>query len=885
MRTLLLVAVVLVLTAGVLHAAETGLVAHWNFDEGQGLVAHDATGNGNDGQVRNAKWVKNRTGSCLEFDGQTSVVDCGNSPSLDVTDKFTLEAWVFPTAPAKAEPGILGKQFDRFLLTYYTDGQCYFYVGAGGNNAQAPISVGLWQLVTATFDGTTQHLYINGRLMNSHTSRFPASPPGGNFTIGCVAGNPSADDPNYRNTAHFEGMLDEVRVYNRPLSADEIMAHARAELPAFEISEDYVPAKPVASVKPGGLTVSAAATGQLQIAAGGDAYVINSAFSYPGQRIGWNTLASKADGQAGWKPTVRKLTNGALQVVAQAPGYRVQREVAIKNGAIEIVDTITNTSSAEIGLLSRHDVICSHRLKESYSPGGGETPFLYMQAPGSTLGLIMEDNLSRMRFEPRASVRVNSCSYRLGNMILSPGQTLTFRSDILALPAKSGYFALVNALRRRWNTNITIQGPMSWIDVEDGMLSQPEKLKAYLERKQVKVMLLSPWLDYDPGRWDHVWPRAEFREKAMRAAAQLKAVQTDIKCLGCIETDWVTIYPEKIAGGDKLPVYGKASGGMNKEQTEIVKQSGIPFADSMKLAADGTGWLELYSRGGKPQTALSVYPSLQADGTGGNTQYEFLMGQVKFLLDECKLDGFYIDEFSQGWSSSIRNYGGWDGVSGDVDPLTGVARNKWIDCSLAGVQARVNLAKYALDRGKTVVANTFATAMEERSLPVNRFSETWGQFDPMVTPTGEKPNGLNGLFRSNLGSMIGLGILGHPDQHDTARRLMKALITYLRHGMVYYHYFLEDIPTEGPGSGEYGPINHSFPITPVELGEGFIRGRERIISCVSGTFRWEQARKPDVLCFDIDGRPTRTMTGFKRAGKGWDVELNVADRAQIAVVE
>ncbi|MBU0608352.1 MAG: LamG domain-containing protein [Armatimonadetes bacterium] len=877
MRLLCTLGLLLLATAA--FAAEGGLVAHWTFNEGQGTVARDSSGNGNDGQVRNAKWVKNVGGACLEFDGQTSVVDCGNSPSLDVTDRLTLEAWVFPTAAARAEPGILGKQFDRFLLTYYTDGQCYFYIGAGGNNAQAPISVGVWQLITATFDGKMQHLYLNGRLMNSHLSRFPAAPKGGNFTIGCVAGNASADDPNYRNTAHFEGMIDEVRVYNRPLSADEIMAHARAELPAFEISEDYAPAKPVATVKSGGLTVRAAVTGQLQLATGGDAYVINSAFSYPGERLGWNTLAGKVEGQAGWRPIVRKLSSGALQVVAQAPAYRLQREVVLRNGAIEIVDEITNTSTEDLGLLSRHDLICSKRLAESYSPGGGETPFIYLQAPGSTLGLTMEDNLSRVRFEPRASVRVNSCSYRLGNMILSPGKTLTFRSAIIVLPARSDYFDLVNALRRRWHTDYTIQGPLSWIDVEDGMLSQPERLKAYLQRKQVKVMLLSPWLDYDPGRWDHVWPREEYRQKAMKAAAQLKAVQPDIKCLGCIETDWVTICPEKIPGGDKLPVHGKGSGGLSREQTEIIKRSGIPFVDSMKLGADGTGHLELYSRGGKPQTALSVYPAV------GNYQYEFLMGQVKFLIDDCGLDGFYIDEFSQGWSSSIRNHGQWDGLSGDVDPLTGRIRSRWTDCSLAGVQARVNLVNYALDRGKTVVANTFATAMEERSLPVNRFSETWGQFDPMVTPTGEKPTGLNGLFRSNLGSMIGLGILGHPDKHDTAQRLMKALVTYLRHGMVYYHYFLEDIPQEGPGSGEYGPVNHSFPITPVELGEGFIRGRERIIACVSGTYRWEQSRRPRVLCFDMDGRPTSTTPTLKQDGKTWLVTLKLQDWAQIAVVE
>ena len=60
----------------------------------------------------------------------------------------------------------------------------------------------------------------------------------------------------------------------------------------------------------------------------------------------------------------------------------------------------------------------------------------------------------------------------------------------------------MNLIRKRWNNNFTVQGPLDWIDMKDPLLSDPAKLNAYLEHKRLNVVLLSPWLDYDPGRHD-----------------------------------------------------------------------------------------------------------------------------------------------------------------------------------------------------------------------------------------------------------------------------------------------------------------------------------------------------------------------------------------------
>jgi hypothetical protein len=122
------------------------------------------------------------------------------------------------------------------------------------------------------------------------------------------------------------------------------------------------------------------------------------------------------------------------------------------------------------------------------------------------------------------------------------------------------------------------------------------------------------------------------------------------------------------------------------------------------------------------------------------------------------------------------------------------------------------------------------------------------------------------------------------DTDNYARILVGTAITYLRYGALLYHYGAE-IPAEGAGSGEYGPFNHMFPITPSELGEGFVIGRERIVAAVSGTFAWNHANKPRVLVFDATGRRTRAESGVRKTDKGWSVDLNIEDWENIAVVE
>jgi len=90
------------------------------------------------------------------------------------------------------------------------------------------------------------------------------------------------------------------------------------------------------------------------------------------------------------------------------------------------------------------------------------------------------------------------------------------------------------------------------------------------------------------------------------------------------------------------------------------------------------------------------------------------------------------------------------------------------------------------------------------------------------------------------------------------------------------------------GSVGYGPINPMFPRTPIELHEGWILGKERMIVPRSiENVVWEKAGRPVVHLFDVNGREVkgRNFARITKQGGKWSVTLKLNDWDEIAVVE
>jgi hypothetical protein len=204
-----------------------GLVAEWRFDEGSGNRVADSSGNGHDGIAHGANWVKLAQGYAISVDGVDDYIDCAPKRDLQLGGPVTIEAWVKPTRPGQGEAHLLGEGVSTYGLTYYNTNLCFFYIAGGGNNLKETLEVDKWQHIAATFDGKQLGLWINGRQVGNAKSKKDRFESGGGFAIG-AKGRP--DLPRY------QGLIDEVRLYNRAIDEKEIVAHFLAEAENHELA-------------------------------------------------------------------------------------------------------------------------------------------------------------------------------------------------------------------------------------------------------------------------------------------------------------------------------------------------------------------------------------------------------------------------------------------------------------------------------------------------------------------------------------------------------------------------------------------------------------------------------------------------------------------------
>jgi sugar lactone lactonase YvrE len=196
-----------------------GLVAAYSFDEGSGTVAHDSVGN-HDGTLKNgAAWSTGKYGTGVRFDGVNDLVTIPASSDLNFSGNFTLEAWVRPDE-ARAWGAVITKEAPTFH-SYELNAQgeheapaAYVAKSSSDNyaiNGTSLLANQAWSHLALTNDGSYLRLYVNGTQVSSVPSGTVFTGEGATQ----LGGNLVWSD-------YFKGVLDEVRLYNRTLSATEI---------------------------------------------------------------------------------------------------------------------------------------------------------------------------------------------------------------------------------------------------------------------------------------------------------------------------------------------------------------------------------------------------------------------------------------------------------------------------------------------------------------------------------------------------------------------------------------------------------------------------------------------------------------------------------------
>lgn len=209
-----------------------GLKALWHFDEKSGLTAFDATTNHNDGTLfnyvgDNSQWIASDYNGALDFNRSISnYVDVPHSASIgaNLANGFSVTAWIRSKVDLLnngATYRVLEKENTFFLLQGTgANGGMNLLVKKGGANIVAGIGDTLfanrWYHLAGTFDGTTLRMYLDGVLKTNVACAAPIDTSTLPMRIGSdyVANGPGS---------LFNGAVDEVGVWERPLSQSEIL--------------------------------------------------------------------------------------------------------------------------------------------------------------------------------------------------------------------------------------------------------------------------------------------------------------------------------------------------------------------------------------------------------------------------------------------------------------------------------------------------------------------------------------------------------------------------------------------------------------------------------------------------------------------------------------
>ena len=212
-----------------------GLVGAWTFDDG---TAKDYSGYGNHGEILgDPKVVKGKFGNALEFDGSDDGVEIEDDEVLQLTEPFTAAAWIFPRS-CKDHAGIVWK---GSAIGWATDVYNFRIAQLGSNGltwgaCTGPIegyfgTAGVlgqmdeWYHVALVEDGTKGIAYVNGE-SGIPTTEGDANRPAPPYApledhpvrIGWAIGSQGA----IPGDVYFEGIIDEVFLYDRPMQEDEI---------------------------------------------------------------------------------------------------------------------------------------------------------------------------------------------------------------------------------------------------------------------------------------------------------------------------------------------------------------------------------------------------------------------------------------------------------------------------------------------------------------------------------------------------------------------------------------------------------------------------------------------------------------------------------------
>ncbi len=520
-------------------------------------------------------------------------------------------------------------------------------------------------------------------------------------------------------------------------------------------------------------------------------------------------------------------------VTGTAPEYSIERRLTWAGDHVEIADTFTNTTDADIGLAFSNELRAADENVAEIYLGGNPDPAVvrvarmenstaFVQGRQAGLGMLAIDDVYRIQgviyFDQGAGIRSE-------HFALAAGDSYTVRWSLYPV-LRPDYYDFINLCRRDLNVNWTVPGGFQF-SLTSVPAMEDADLLAQIKERDLRFLSSGVWFDHNAEikcyHGGHMLKAADLRESLREACAKLRRVAPDVKSLIYIhcfintDPEGHELYPDSYVVDKAGELY------INPGYTQRI---GVPFR--------------------------YFYPAV------GNSYLDAMKQVIDMCLDEDKIgaDGIYWDEVEM--MSTWQSFEGWDGRSALLGEDHRI-ETKFTNVHLASLQAKVELVEYIRAKGGELIGNSCARTETLSDLGFLRFVETAAEWYPA---------------RAHLYTPISLG--DHKVIKDFPT-LLDDIRLKLMWGSLYYYYSRPDHPSPTI-------TQHMFPFTPVELHRGWLLGEERILTAVPGTFTLGNDDEVTVYWYGADGALTE-KTGEERIEDGKRLIRLALAEDEMAVIE
>jgi hypothetical protein len=587
---------------------------------------------------------------------------------------------------------------------------------------------------------------------------------------------------------------------------------------------------PITSAQPN-YGVDQTAGGAIKVTLGDQTWFVESMFST--LTPGWATLTATQQTPSEWK-TFKPTDTGFR---ASAHGFSLERIITRHDDHLAVVDRIVNTLGEDLPVMYTHQTRVERENGTLYLAGvpttstrsitnTGEHPVTLVTWDNSGIALISEDDVTRVQAGNFADGDV--VGIRNERMVVGKGKTIEVEFSIY--PLETGdRFDFINRVRRNWDVNFTLTGSHADTHSESPGMNlemSDEALRNHLVNKDALYGIAwIPYFNFPGLPWtDTAYPLR--RQEMLDRIKQIKPDFVRLMYYHCFSA-----FQDAYQQTDENLAYLQAH-----YQTDAI------------MRPDGTE-----ADYANPRMPLF----LPAEGSAWAAASESILD---YRMQRSGFEGVFWDETEYSAVKYDYNPAHWDGVSAKIDPTTHRIIRRITNVTLATQSWRLKLANKIMANG-TLMGNGAPHTRTFTNVHFLRFVET---------------SSIDNLILVQLYTPIQLGDhLTERNEVDCYRNMVRGL----DFGGVYYWYRPEIVPTH-PTLTSY-----MFPITPINLGHGFIIGEERILTNRSGLFGWNDAADFDCVVFDRRGNQTDEINipRIERDGKAF-AEVRIPEGYAVAII-